>query len=252
MKKQTISAFVAILCAGSIFAGCGSGDAKETTPPTTEPTVAETTVPTETTAPTTPETTVPETTVPETTESSEETQAQAPSSSGNYVDLNNMQFTINDKTYTLGKTTLQELIDDGVPFREDDLANANNNLNKNSQSQGFRIELAEYWTAQVFALNDTDGNKSAAECYINEVYLPVHQDKTQNILSFAFPLNVTMDDLKANAGEPTEVKHFDGEEGYYTDTLEYTTKSTKYYGDSGYTFEFTKDELKYVTIEYLP
>lgn len=257
MKKQTVSVIVAALCAGSILAGCGSKEPPVSTDPSTEPVVTESSAPVESTAPTVPETTVPETTAPEVTEpAASETSAPAegtdPAASGSYVDLDNMQFTINGKTYTLGQTTLQELIDDGVPFREDDLANAGNNLNKNSQSQGFRIELAEYWTAQVYVLNDTDSGKTASECYISEVYLPVHHDKTQDILSFAFPLNITMDDLKANAGEPTEEKHYDGDDGYYTDTLEYTRESTKYIGDSGYSFEFMKGELYCVTIDYQP
>lgn len=259
MRRKNLSVLVAILCAGSIFAGCGSKESQTTVPPTAESNVT-TDVP-ETSAPAvntemkevteaveSTETTASEATVPiESTES-----AAAATSSGKYVDLDNMQFSINGKTYTLGKTTLQELVDDGVPFREDDLANANNNLNKNSQSQGFRIDLGEYWTAQVYAMNDTDGNKTAAECYISEVYLPLKDDQTQDILTFAFPQDMTIDMLKANAGEPTDSRHYDGENGYYTDTLEYTREGTKYYGDSGYTFEFKEGKLEYITIEYLP
>lgn len=259
MKKQTVCMLAAALCVGSILAGCGSKEPQQTTvPPTAEPAVTEsvpettapaaTTAPTETTAPETSVPTVPATSAP--AESTEPASANAPS--GKYVDLDNMQFSINGKTYTLGKTTLQELIDDGVPFREDDLANAGNNLNKNSQSQGFRIDLDEYWTAQVFVLNDTDDNKTASECYVNEVYLPLKKDNTQDILTFAFPQNMTMDELKANAGEPTDSSHYDGEEGYYTDKLEYTKESTKYLHDGGYTFEFMKGVLQYITIEYMP
>ncbi len=257
MKKQTVSVMIAVLCAGSILAGCSSKNPAEVTDPSTEAVVTEamteTSTPAESTAPETSapaETTAP--TVPETSAPAESTEAadvEAPS--GSYVDINNMQFSINGKTYTLGKTTLQE-IDDGVPFREDDLANAGNNLNKNSQSQGFRIELAEYWSAQVYAGNFTDENKPASECCISEVYLPLKQGETQDILSFAFPLNITMDELKANAGEPTNTSHYDGDDGYYTDKLEYTVDSTKYIGDYGYSFEFTKGELRYVTIDYKP
>ncbi len=260
MKKQTISVLAAALCASSLLAGCASKEPQETTAVTTEPVVTETTAattaPTQATEPSVPETsevTVPVTTTPETTapvESTAPTTAETPS--GSYINLDNMQFTIKGKTYTLGQTTLQQLIDDGVPFNQDDLANANNNLNKNSQSQGFRIELAEYWSAQVYTMNDTEENKTAAECYVSEVYLPLKKDNTQDILTFAFPQNMTMEDLKANAGEPTDTKHYDGGDGYYTDTLEYTRPSTKYYGNSGYTFEFTKGQLNYITIEYLP
>ncbi len=157
MKKQAICLLAAVLCAGSILAGCGPKEPQETDKPATDPVVTESTP--ETTAPTTPETTAP--TTPETTApTTPETTAPAEAPSGNFIDLDNLQFSINGKTYTLGKTTLQQLIDDGVPFRESDLANANNNLNKNSQSPGFRIDLAEYWSAQVYVLNDTDGNKT--------------------------------------------------------------------------------------------
>ena len=256
MKKQIISALVAILLVGSMLAGCGPEKTQETEPSvaptaaqaeTSEPTVPETSEPT---VPATSEPTVPENTEADTTEAPADNQAETPS--GKYVDLDNMQFAINGKTYTLGKTTLQELIDDGVPFREGDVANASNNLSKNSQSGGFRIVLGEYWTAQVFAFNDTDAGKPASECYINEVYLPVHKDETQDILTFAFPQNMTVEELRANAGEPTKEQHYDGDNGYYSDKLEYTKESTKYYGDSGYVFDFMKGVLDIVTIEYLP
>ncbi len=257
MKKQTISVLTAILCAGSILAGCGSKDAQPTTSSTAAPTVTvaapETSAPTATAEPTVPETTVPETTVPETAAPETAPASEGSStSSGKYVDLDNMQFSINGKTYTLGKTTLQELIDDGVPFREDDLENAGNNLKKNAQSQGFRIDLDKYWTAQVYVMNDTDSGKTMSECYISEVYLPMHKDKTQDILTFAFPQNMTMDELKANAGEPTNYRHYDGDNGYYSDTLEYSRDSSKYIGDYGYTFEFMKGNLYCITIDYKP
>ncbi len=249
MKKQAICLLAAVLCAGSILAGCGPKEPQETDKPATDPVVTESTP--ETTAPTTPETTAP--TTPETTApTTPETTAPAEAPSGNFIDLDNLQFSINGKTYTLGKTTLQQLIDDGVPFRESDLANANNNLNKNSQSPGFRIDLAEYWSAQVYVLNDTDGNKTMAECYINEVTLPMKKDKTQNILTFACPQDMTIESLKASAGEPTDSRHYDGDNGYYSDTLKYTKKPTRYYGYTGYVIDFTKGKLDRITIKYLP
>ena len=255
MKKQTIRMLAAILCAGSILAGCGSKDAPPTNQSAGSGSSPEASAPEKRTQktstsktntnPTTPENSTPE-------KNTDPAPAPAPAPSGKYVDLDNMQFSINGKTYTLGKTTLQQMIDDGVPFEEDDLANAGNNLNKNSQSQGFAITLGNYWTAQVFTLNDTEGNKTAAECYVNEVYLPLHDDETQNILTFAFPQDMTIEALKANAGEPTDSSHYDGDDGYYSDKLEYTKKSTKYYHDGGYTFEFMKGKLRYITIEYMP
>lgn len=50
------------------------------------------------------------------------------------------QISENGNVYTLGETVLQTLIDDGVPFDDRDIANVNNNISANNQSQGFRIE----------------------------------------------------------------------------------------------------------------
>ena len=184
----------------------------------------------------------------------EESESSAPQQTidlGAYVDLNNMQFAINGKVYTLGKTTLQTLIDDGVPFDKDDLLNANNNIDKNSKSEGFEIELDEYWDAQVYTMNDSDENKTIAECYIYRVYLPVHQDQKQNIIAFAFPLDITLDQLKEAAGESTDSSHRKVDDRTY-DTLEYKKESTRYYANWGYKFEFMNGELQYVSLDYIP
>ena len=171
---------------------------------------------------------------------------------GEYVDFDDMCFYVNGKKYDLGQTTLPEMIDAGVPFDENDLANAGNNLNPNYQSQGFIIDLAEWYTAQVYSFNDTGDNKTIAECYINEVYLPVNQDKEQNILGFNFPLNMTMEELEAEAGEPDDYYHYDGDNGFYTDKYTYEKESEKYYSNSYYVFEFQKGELRYIYITYMP
>ena len=173
---------------------------------------------------------------------------------GDYIDFDEMRFYVNGKKYVLGVNTLQDMIDDGVPFNESDLANAGNNLNPNYQSQGFVIELAEYYNAQVYAMNDSDENKPINECKLNEIYLPINHDIEQDILSFDFPLDITMDELIAACGEPDENRHWvsDDDETYYTDTLEYQRDSEKYLGHSDYRFEFTKGELKYVYINYMP
>ena len=169
-----------------------------------------------------------------------------------YVNFDRLHFFINGKEYVLGETTLQQMIDDGVPFDENDIANAGNNLNNNYQSAGFRINLGEYWSAQVYVLNDSGDNKVTSECYINEIYLPNKPDQTQNILSFDFPLNMTKEELVANAGEPDDTYHYDGDNGFYTDKYTYSKESEKYFGSSDFTFEFTKDELTYITIDYTP
>lgn len=188
----------------------------------------------------------------ETEEAATEASAPAPIDglSETYADLDNRSFAVNGKVYTLGVTTLQEMIDDGVPFDEDDLANANNNIDGDSSSQGFKIVLGEYYSAQVFVGNFTSENKTIAECPICEIYLPVDLEESNDILQFAFPLTITEDELVANSGEPTDKDEYTSDDGdYQSNTYEYKIDSEQYYGDSGYTFEFTNGELRYVTID---
>lgn len=168
-----------------------------------------------------------------------------------YADLDHRQFAINGKVYTLGVTTLQDMIDDGVPFDKDDIANANNNLNKDTTSQGFKIILGEYWNAQVEVANYTDKNMVIKDCPISQIYLPNKDDETQNILKFAFPLTMTENELKENAGDPSDTRNYSSD-GYVSNTYEYKKDSEKYYRDSGYDFEFVNGKLRYVTIDYMP
>lgn len=170
-----------------------------------------------------------------------------------YVDFDNRSFAVNGKIYTLGVNTLQEMIDDGVVFDEDDIANAGNNLNKNYESSGFKIPLGEYYSAQVSVMNCSDDNMRTADCMLSRIYLPVHLDKEQNILAFAFPLDITEEELVAQAGEPTEISEYKSESGdrVYRN-LDYKIDAVSYYGSSGYHFEFVNNSLQYITINYLP
>ena len=171
---------------------------------------------------------------------------------GKWVNFDKMQFAVNGKTYTLGVTTLQEMIDDGVPFNEDDLANAGNNINPDYQSGDFEIELGEYWSAEVCVGNYTDENIPANELPIVEFYLPNHPDETQNILSFAFPLDLTEEQLLSQCGEPDEKDLRGLENEYGTNSYEYIKESEVYYSDSSVQFEFVKGELRYFYMTYMP
>jgi len=191
-------------------------------------------------------------------EEEEETPQTTPSASnsnlqdGKWVNFDNMQVEISGCVVTLGTTTLQELIDAGVPFDEDDLASAGNNVQPNYQSQGYKIELGEYWSAQVYVANYTEENAAAKDLPIVEVYLPNHPDETQDIIKFAFPTTLTEEELIANCGEPQEKRLSDPEDEYGANYYDYTQESTKYYSDLKYSFDFVKGQLKYFTMTYLP
>ena len=259
MKKKAVTLLLASMCLGMLATGCGtSASTKDTKTTVATEASAETETEVETKQPDEVaateiviETETETEAVDESTETADIKSAETATIGGSYVDFDNMQFAINGKTYTLGQTTLQELIDDGVPFNEDDIANASNNLNKNSQSSGFRITLGDYWSGQVYVFNDSDAGKTASECYISEVYLPMHIGETQNVMSFAFPVDMTLDELLANESDPTDNRTYEGE-SHTTDTVEYKKDSTKYYGQYGYKFEFLDGNLQYITIDYLP
>ena len=221
---------------------------------------------------TTKETTTEETTKEETTTeaSSEETttgipdadtettQAQSGGTSGKVLDFDDMHFYINGKKYTMGQTTLQELIDDGVPFRKSDLSKINQSVKKNGRqlTGGFNIELDKYWTAQVYIMNATTSEKPAKDCVIWRINLPLIDKNYENKanLTFDFPFTMTMADLTASAGEPEEgnKKHYDGS-NYHTDTYTYKSKAKRFsLYNRVYTFEFKNDVLSKVEMDYLP
>ena len=169
-----------------------------------------------------------------------------------------MNFYIKGKKYTLGKTTLQDLIDDGVPFEDGELEDAKNNLKSKYQSSYIKLNpgvKGYYVWIQVF--NETDSGKPMNECYINEILYKkttlVKDGETQDFVTFDFPLDLTMDQLKANAGEPTgRTYHNEDNPKYIYDTLEWTKKGTKFMNSNRYTFEYTNGELKNVVITYIP
>ena len=202
MKKALSICLFLSLMAGCLLTGCdrtstaNSSSVAETTAATT---ATEAVTETETTAEESEteetETTAEESADAEDAETTTAAKEKDTSKDGNlWADFDNMSFKINGKTYTLGKTTLQELIDDGVPFDENDLANAGNNINPRYESSSFEIKLGERSFAQVRVLNDSSDNKKASECFIDNVYMPIY-DEPQDILEFNFPLTMTQEEL---------------------------------------------------------
>ena len=276
MRKIKLLIIEGMLVLGLLLTGCDK-DAKEpskTTEVTTEITTTEEVTPTEEVTTTEEVITTEEATTTTTEEitteepTTEADSAEKPSDTANsaeptteansttaglssvYADLDNRSFAYNGVVYTLGVSTLQDMIDDGVPFDEEDIANAGNNLSPNKQSQGFKIILGDYYSAQVYMGNWTDDGKPIAECPITQIYLPVKQDMDNSMLTFAFPLDITEEELVANSGEPTELREFVPEgESYSNNTYNYKRDGERYAGTSGYSFQFMKGVLKYLYID---
>ncbi len=189
----------------------------------------------------------------ETSASGSETSANPnPNPSGAlYVNFDEMNFYVNGKKFTLGKTTLQEMIDAGVPFDSEDLQNANNNVKSNSESDCFKIMIGDYYYARVYFMNDTEDGKAAKDCFVHEISF--RYDDPQDVVTFDFPFDITMDSLKANSGEPNEEPfHYDGDGDYYSDTLKYTKESERYYNKSVYEFDFVRGEFDSIRMTYIP
>ena len=228
-------------------------DDEELEEPTTTTTTEEPTT-TTTEEPTT--TTTTEASTPESSDNGGSTPNPNPSGA-KYVNFDDMSFYLNGKKYTLGKSTLQDLIDDGVKFEEDDLENAKNNIKSHYQSSYFKIDPGVkngcFIWIQVF--NETDSGKPANECYINEILYKVLSDEgaKQKVITFDFPLNLTLDELKANSGEPNEKPyHNEDNPKYIYDTLEWTKKGTKFWNSNRISFRFTNGALKEVSMTYIP
>lgn len=183
--------------------------------------------------------------------------------SANYADLDNRCFSYDGKIYRVGETTLQDMIDNGVPFRESDLKNAGNNVNKSSVTDYYKVEVNRFNGMQFQFANFTDDDITASECVLKfarwyTLYVPndaFDDERNQEIIALAndayehiglsVPFNITIDQLKAANPDPTkesEVK------------LEYTSDAKKYIGRSGYVFDFHggTGQVNGVAISWLP
>lgn len=185
--------------------------------------------------------------------------------SENYADLDNRSFAYDGKVFKVGENTLQDLVDAGVPFKENDAANFDNNVNKNHSTAWYTIKVSDYSSLQFQFSNYTDSNLKEKECVLSyarwfTIYTPLSTfeedrnkdiaadlDKAAEVVSFAFPITLKKDELLAKCPEPTEQKE-------NMNSVLYKVDSTVYYGSSGYEFQFEKDndQLKDVYITWLP
>lgn len=182
-----------------------------------------------------------------------------------YADLDNRSFAYKGKVFTVGVNTLQDLVDAGVPFKESDAANFDNNVNKNHSTAWYTIDISHYSHLQFEFSNYTDGNLKEKECVLSyarwySIYTPrkdfdedrnkdiiADLDEAAEVVSFSFPITLTKADLLANSPEPSEQKEA-------MNSVLYKVDSTVYYGSSGYEFQFEKDsdQLRDVYITWLP
>ena len=175
--------------------------------------------------------------------------------SDKYVDFDDMSILINGIKYTFNESTLQDMIDNGVPFV--DISNANNNIKPNYESEYFEIQLDDTNVAYVAFSNFTDNNMTLCNCPLSSLtYSVVDND----VLTISCPNDLTPEMLIENSGDPTtatssiaaeldengETVPSDNTESIYN----YTRLSSRYIGDHGYYFGFINNQLAYYTITY--
>ena len=180
----------------------------------------------------------------------EQTTVEPVSGSGDWINFDDMHFYVNGKKYVLGKSTLQDLIDGGVPFDDRDIGNFDNNVEKNSQSGNYRVVLGEYWTMQLYVINNTDSGKKARDCVVGSIYYNNKKDSSQNVVSFDFPTDMTADTLLATLGDPDDTFHYDGDNGYFSDRYTWQRESTQYIGYCKYNFEFVNGKLDSIDLSW--
>lgn len=167
-----------------------------------------------------------------------------------FTDFENMSFTYNGNTYTLGVTTLQDLIDDGIDLSGTD------NLDEVVDGQstfyaGFSFDLIPYRSATVTVANYTDEEMTASECTITSIKVSSLREIPEGTIEFNFPDMFTKEDLINCAGEPETQSEFDNN-GVLTETLSYQQSSEIYYGYRTYSYTFEDGIIDTVSMSYIP
>ena len=173
-----------------------------------------------------------------------------------YADLDNRSFKYDGHLYTLGVSKLQDFLDNGVVFNEED-----------DYDKVFQRKLTGdlsfdrfYYTVNegddgFFFVNPVDSNVPKRDCILAIVECNSFDDVRKgkdNKFSFAFPLTLTKDMLFKNSGEPTgRLPEFDGNQIY---SYLYNVASENFpEHESGYNFLFYDDvTLGGVSISWLP
>lgn len=184
--------------------------------------------------------------------------------SDNYADLESRCFAYKGQIFTLGESTLQDMIDAGVPFDAGNLGNAGSSVKSNYETGKYNVRINDYVSLQFAFINTTETSLTEAECLLSlarwyTIYVPEpdyedsQNEKIASLISesgndvcFSFPLTLTKEQLLQNNGDATEINQYN--------KVSYKIDSEVYLGNSGYAFEFNQetDQLEDVVISWLP
>ncbi|MBR3058383.1 MAG: hypothetical protein IKG93_10515 [Clostridiales bacterium] len=170
--------------------------------------------------------------------------------SDKFVDFDDMGFTVNGKKYTLGVTTLQDLINDKIEFS--DTTHFDDNVDKQSSYYiGYSFDVIPYRSAIMTIANFTDEDHPAKECVISSFKVSCIPELPEGKVGFNFPDLFTKDDLIKSAGDPKRSSDFESNGSKY-EILTYEKSSTVYYGSSSYEYTFKDGVVDSISMSYMP
>lgn len=145
----------------------------------------------------------------------------------------NPQIGINGKTYTIGETTLQNMIDDGVEFSSDKYMDTT--VEADSSSNTFFVledKDTPLNSVSFIFYNKTNEEQSVKECVLRQIsYLSTDGSTKSNknkFIEFNFPLNMTEDELKVAAGEPKSHEETNSTHKYYYEKISSDKENIEY------------------------
>ena len=191
-----------------------------------------------------------------TTEAEEPTEStlrepEGPVESEFFTDFENMSFTYNGNTYTLGVSTLQDLIDDGVELSGLDAASDIVDA-QSTYYAGFSIELIPYREATMTVANYTDEELPASDCVITSIDVRGIREIPEGTIEFNFPDLFTTEDLVNSAGEPDNINEFELSDGTPYAIYTYEQSSEIYYGCRRYEYSFENGVIDEISMSYIP
>ena len=168
-----------------------------------------------------------------------------------FADFENMSFTYAGNTYTLGVTTLQDLIDDGVELSGLDAASDIVDA-QSTYYAGFSIELIPYREATMTVANYTDEDLPASDCVITSLDVRGIREIPEGTIEFNFPDLFTPEDLINSAGEPDNINEFELGDGTPYAIYTYEQSSDIYYGCRRYEYSFEEGMIDEIAMSYIP
>ena len=178
--------------------------------------------------------------------------------SDKYADLDNRSFKYNGHLYTLGVSTLQDFLDNGVEFTSSDNWDKmwSDDFYGRYPQGSFECDVevgSSRGNHLTLSFIKRDISIPMRECILGKVWYTGYDDEKASDFytqpEFAFPRTMKPDELIANSGEPTYIEESGITDKYYN----YTVVSDKFNTeDSGYEFYYTGEDIRYVVMSWIP